>query len=390
MGDASDSSDFSDSKSKKAPATPPKASFKAVRSALVLVQSGQMSGSGFIVTIDGKLYVLTNAHVLDNVQSVSLRNLTGDKLKYTKIEFANNQDLVRIHLSPSEVKVQPLTFADDTPTVGETVVVHGNSQGSDVITELTGRVLGVGPSKIEVDAEFVQGNSGSPILNADGKVLAVATYVTQTSKDLDWVANNTRFAEPRRFGIIPQDVKWVSIDGRKLRPQLTLLSDVEALVTDLALLLENWRPHSEQRQEAMDMLSNYSAESMQGSYTNTGWPQSIEKFCKAYTELASNDERKSGNGKRTAKVSKTSFQYGRLGADRDKTLQSLCKQAESKLSQAKWSTDFFKAQSDQYVEWLDQLATSFDQAMKTPGWGHLIYPNAVPREWSGRPGLQQQ
>jgi hypothetical protein len=375
---------------KTPPAAPVKASFKNVHSALVLIQSGGMVGSGFIVEIDGKRYVLTNAHVLESLQSLSLRNLAGDKLAFTKAEFANDQDLVRLRLAPTDVSIRPLAFSADPPSVGDVVVVYGNSQGSDVVTELTGRVLGVGPDQVEVDAEFVQGNSGSPILNAQGEVIAIATYITQTSKNVDWVTDNTRFQEPRRFGITPRKLTWVTIDGRKLKPQLNLLSDVDALATDLSLLMENWRPHSDMRREAADMLANYTADSAQGSYTNTGWPQSIERFCKAYMELARNDARIDENGRHIARVSKTSFQYRRTGADRDKALQTLCKQASGKLLQTKWATDYFQIESAQYVEWFSDLAKALELVMKTPAWGRYVDPGpAVPSEWGARPGLQK-
>lgn len=379
----------SEPKESSRPATPTKASFKLVRGALVLVQSGGQTGSGFIVEVEGQLYVITNTHVLENLQTLTLRNLAGEKFKYGKVEFANEQDLVRIRLLPTKIPVRPLTFSDEEPSVDDIVVVHGNSQGSDVVTELTGRVMGIGPGKIEVDAEFVQGNSGSPVLNAQGEVIAVATYVTQTSESLDWVADNTRFAKPRRFGITVGDIDWVTVDARKLRPQLALLSDVEDLVGDLALLLENWRPYSDMRPQAVDMLHNYSADQRVGSYTNTGWPQDIEKFCKAYVEMSHIDARVNQQGRKTAQVSRNSFQYRRLGEDRDRILQALCREAATRLGGAKWSTDYFKAQAAEYEELLGVANKSLQQAMKSTLWGRYVRPEAIPNEWGARPGLQQ-
>jgi hypothetical protein len=77
--------------------------------------------------------------------------------------------------------------------------VFGNSQGSGVNTEVKGKLLGAGGRTIELDAPFVAGNSGSPIiLQSSGKVIGVAAYVTY--KSADWSDFDSSFVyKPRRF-----------------------------------------------------------------------------------------------------------------------------------------------------------------------------------------------
>ena len=83
--------------------------------------------------------------------------------------------------------------------VGDDVTILGNSLGSSVITEIKGKITGIGPDLIETDAKFVEGNSGSPIIQTKtGKVIAIATFAmihraTTLSKD-------SQFKEIRRFG----------------------------------------------------------------------------------------------------------------------------------------------------------------------------------------------
>jgi S1-C subfamily serine protease len=50
------------------------------------------------------------------------------------------------------------------------------SFSQDVIRTLPGKILGIGPDKIEVDCEFICGNSGGPIVNSDGRLLALASF----------------------------------------------------------------------------------------------------------------------------------------------------------------------------------------------------------------------
>ena len=50
--------------------------------------------------------------------------------------------------------------------IGDDVVVLGNSGGGGVITSIPGKVVGVGPDRIEVSAEFIQATPGAPSFTA--------------------------------------------------------------------------------------------------------------------------------------------------------------------------------------------------------------------------------
>ena len=70
--------------------------------------------------------------------------------------------------------IPSLSIKKETPVIGDKITVHGNSGGGGVVTRIQGKVLGVGPNLVEVDAEFVQGNSGCPILSDSLEVVGVA------------------------------------------------------------------------------------------------------------------------------------------------------------------------------------------------------------------------
>lgn len=74
-----------------------------------------------------------------------------------------------------------------------------------------GRVLGVGGDRIEVDAKFVEGNSGSAVLDSKGRVLAVVTYATLRVEPRNWIKTGTRFEKVRRFGVRLNGVKWEKV-----------------------------------------------------------------------------------------------------------------------------------------------------------------------------------
>jgi serine protease Do len=53
-----------------------------------------------------------------------------------------------------------------TVKINDWVTLVGNRRGGGVATQVSGTVLGIGPEKIEVNAQFQPGNSGSPVLHA--------------------------------------------------------------------------------------------------------------------------------------------------------------------------------------------------------------------------------
>ncbi|MBR1921277.1 MAG: hypothetical protein IJ829_04650 [Kiritimatiellae bacterium] len=76
------------------------------------------------------------------------------------------------------------------------------------MTDLFGKVCGVGPENVEVDAPFVQGNSGSAVLNAKGEVIGVATFATLDAESGDWVKKDSRYSKVRRWAVRIVGAEW--------------------------------------------------------------------------------------------------------------------------------------------------------------------------------------
>ncbi|MGF1513642.1 MAG: HhoA/HhoB/HtrA family serine endopeptidase [Elainellaceae cyanobacterium] len=148
-------------------------------------------GSGFIVE-DG--HVLTNAHVVDGADAVSVTLKDGRVLEGTVLGTDPVTDVAVIRLD-----------ADDLPTVqvkgsselqpGEWAIAIGNPLGLDNtvtagIVSATGRSSGeVGiPDKrvdfIQTDTAINPGNSGGPLLNARGEVIGMNTAIIQGAQGI--------------------------------------------------------------------------------------------------------------------------------------------------------------------------------------------------------------
>lgn len=183
----------------------PASSFGAAKDKLAVVVAGDKTGSGFLLHDGGRVYLFTNAHVVRDAPFVRATRLDGRPLKLGTCDFARNSDLARFELDET---YPAFRLETGLPDIGEPIVVLGNSDGRGVVTEIRGRVLGVGPQELEVDAKFVSGNSGSPVLNRSGKVVAIASYLRDCRDDADWSKTDTRFNGIRRFAIRPRGIRW--------------------------------------------------------------------------------------------------------------------------------------------------------------------------------------
>jgi hypothetical protein len=153
-------------------------------------------------------------------QDVRITFADGTPAHPVRPEIGGDLDLVRLEI---ETKRLPLKCATTAPQNGAPVTAIGNSLDAGVITSEPGTIKGVGESEIETDCQFVPGNSGGPILDASGHVLAVATYIRFGEKNP--ATAGTRYEKDRRFAVRLHDgMKWVPI------PQWDLYAKAGALI----------------------------------------------------------------------------------------------------------------------------------------------------------------
>jgi len=181
-------------------------SFVGAKDKLAVLDCGVRTGSGFLLQMGERTYLVTNAHVVRDTPRPTAMMMNGRALKLGPREMAVGRDLARFEVSGA---YPTFTLERDVPDIGDAITVMGNSDGRGVVTELHGKILGVGPQELEVDAGFVLGNSGSPVLNRAGRVVGVATYLKDCRNAADWTKSATRFNGVRRFALRFTGLRWV-------------------------------------------------------------------------------------------------------------------------------------------------------------------------------------
>ncbi|MEY2485483.1 MAG: serine protease Do [Verrucomicrobiota bacterium] len=204
----------------------------ASASATYAVRTDKGQGSAFLVRMDGNSYLITNYHVLSASLNAEFIRSDGTRLNLqssSAIEVAADRDLVRIGV-PTNADLVPA----DAPALNQEIDVYGNPGGQEVITNESGKLLGIGQTEIEVSAKFIPGNSGGPIVQAEtGKVLGVATYLKRHSDMAAWITNKTRFEQARRFGVrLDPSIKWSQTSWSSFFADTVLTESLDSFLND--------------------------------------------------------------------------------------------------------------------------------------------------------------
>ena len=154
-------------------------------------EEGRSSGSGVIV--DGRGYILTNNHVVENASEVEVRLSDDRKFKATIVGRDSKTDLAVLKVDTGGVSLPVAELGDsDKLRIGQWAIAIGNPFGLDRtvtvgIISATGRTrVGVATYEafIQTDASINPGNSGGPLLNIDGRVIGINTAIVSSGQGI--------------------------------------------------------------------------------------------------------------------------------------------------------------------------------------------------------------
>ena len=157
---------------------------------------GPGGGSGFVVDDAG--HIVTNQHVVEEAEDISVRFANGDRREAEVVGEDPSTDVAIIQVDAPKGSLQPLTLGDsDSVGVGEPVIAIGNPLNVG-ISVTTGVVSGLGrPIKapnnytindaVQTDAAINPGNSGGPLLDSRGTVIGVNAQIASESGGFEGV-----------------------------------------------------------------------------------------------------------------------------------------------------------------------------------------------------------
>ena len=152
-----------------------------VRPAVISVLRNGGSGSGVIIRQDG--VILTNAHVVGDASVVGVRFADGKTVEGRVLGSDPAVDIAVVKVKAGRLPTAP--FADsDKLEVGQDAIAIGNPLGLEG-TVTTGVVSATNRQRdpsdfvgfIQTDAAINPGNSGGPLLDSDGRVIGINTFI---------------------------------------------------------------------------------------------------------------------------------------------------------------------------------------------------------------------
>ncbi len=181
------------------------------------------SGSGFIISTDG--YILTNFHVIEGSNSISVSLFNGEIYTATLIGYDESNDIAVLKINARDLV--PVILGDsDNLNVGDTVIAIGNPLGELTFSLTSGSVSAkdrevtldssVTMDLIQTDCAINSGNSGGALFNLYGEVIGVTNAKYSGSSSSSATIDNIGFAIP--INNIRDIVESIITTGTVLKP----------------------------------------------------------------------------------------------------------------------------------------------------------------------------
>jgi putative serine protease PepD len=164
--------------------------YQLANKGVVEITAGQGQGSGFVYDADG--HIITNEHVVEGMSSVSVRFWNGKAFTASVVGTDASTDLAVLKVDAPVSQLFPLSLGDSSKlVVGDQVVAIGSPFGlegtvtSGIVSALHREMTSPNhfaiDNSIQTDAAINHGNSGGPLLNAQGKVVGVNSQIESNS-----------------------------------------------------------------------------------------------------------------------------------------------------------------------------------------------------------------
>jgi S1-C subfamily serine protease len=167
---------------------------KKISPGVVLIKgttsSGEILGTGFIISSDGK--IATNLHVVENLKNGGVQLASGEKFdSFSVLAFDARKDIAIIKIPGFDLPTAVLGNSNNVQ-VGEPVLAVGSPLGlqgtvtTGVISSMRDDPAGGGFKVLQTDASVNPGNSGGPLVNSQAEVIGIVTFKIRGGENLNF------------------------------------------------------------------------------------------------------------------------------------------------------------------------------------------------------------
>lgn len=202
--------------------------------AVVLITGDNAEGTGFLIRTSDGPAVVTNIHVIANNPNLKITTNTGALVNMLSAKAASDRDLALLAIEDANYSyLEVSTNINRTVQPGDDVITPGNSQGGGGLLKTWGKIVEIGPERIEFNDPNYHGTSGGPVFHPrSGKVLGVVAEATKviTTDDLNKTSfasrNSATSGSMHYFGLRLDTVTaWVPIDWQRFQNESAFLDD---------------------------------------------------------------------------------------------------------------------------------------------------------------------
>jgi hypothetical protein len=156
---------------------------RQVSPSIFKVLTENSSGSGFVISTRG--YAVTSLHVVENSEDIRLKFLKGEPQKARVILKDERLDIAILAMAPENLSALALGRSSDLrPGDAAIAIGYGAEFGLSVVPTTITRIENYqGVSLLRIDTQLEEGNSGGPLLDAGGNVIAIDVRRAEGQKE---------------------------------------------------------------------------------------------------------------------------------------------------------------------------------------------------------------
>lgn len=243
-------------------------------------------GSGFIISEDG--YILTNEHVIGNATDIKVSLTDGKTYDAELIESDKSADIALLKIEGNNFPLVKLGDSDDI-LIGEWAIAFGNPFGLFEFSNKPSVTVGVISAvdlyfgekldegrifqdMIQTDASINPGNSGGPLVNSQGDVIGMNTFIFTAGSESEG-SIGIGFAIPiNKIKQMVPELKeraerhyWIGFRGYDIDGRLAFLNDLETTVGFIIAEVDRNSPAEKANLQPRDIITEVNGKPVKSS-----------------------------------------------------------------------------------------------------------------------------